>query len=186
MRKQKPTPTTARLIAQGREARRVRKLRDKMVASSQEDTEGPVRSLTLPQTRQDLLIELRARPMVYDACRRLNISVHAYHRLRQLEQEFADAIDDARLEGWEKLEGAAFDEALKPSQPGLPTGKLKEFLLKGRMRHVYGDRLSVQQEHRHEVRINLVPVLPAGAAATAGQVVDAELVEDTTPESEES
>ena len=120
----------------------------------------------------------------------MNIPYQTYVGYRRRNPEFGELADEAMIEGWERLEAATFEEAMKPSESGLPTGKLKEFLLKGRKRHVYGDRLSVQQEHRHEVRINLVPVLPAAAGAQAGrpggEVVEGELVEDTTPESEES
>jgi hypothetical protein len=196
----KPKSQTMKLIEQAKKARAARKQRERRRLLARKKGEKPsdvcqngtvdfkTRSLTLPETRLDLLSELRVRPMVYDACRKLNISTDSYHHHRKTDQAFADAADDAQLEGWERLEGAAFDEALKPSQPGLPTGKLKEFLLKGRKRHVYGDKLSVEQEHRHEVHINLVPVLaPVEATpALSRDVIDAEIVEaDTTPESEE-
>jgi len=149
--------------------------------------DGAVRSLTLASTRNDLLAQLRKNPTVMTACRAVNVPYQTLVKHRISDPEFAEAITDARLEGWERLEAATFDEAMRPSEQGFSSARLKEFLLKGRKRHVYGDRLSVESEHRHEVRINLVPVLPAAATATAGEVIDAELVEvDPAPESEES
>ena len=161
--------------------------------SSYEDNGGrdksASRSLTVPETRLDLLTAIRANPTILVALRAVGVSQSGYRHARATDPEFGIAVDEARLEGWERLEAATYDEAMKDSVPGVNTSKLKEFLLKGRKRHVYGDRLSVESEHRHEVHINLVPINPAQPAPALPETVEgAEFTEiraDLTPESEE-
>jgi len=112
-------------------------------------------------------------------CRRLGIDYRSLLALRKSDPDFSLEVEDARAEGYDRLEEHAFNEALVN---GFRGHKLLEFLLKGRKRHVYGDRLDVSGSTRHEVVINLIPPGEALALAPGGDcrhadIVDAESVE---------
>lgn len=196
MKKKKPNPA-AHLIKAARKERRAQASRRNLAkardAKGQKQVvlgvggavEPSKRSLIHDQARLELLAALRLRPIPAAACQAVGVSYSSFHHHYRTDAAFATLVDEAKIEGWESLEAATFSEAMKPSEPGVNTGKLKEFLLKGRKRHVYGDRLSVQSEHRHSVVIDLVPALPAPRAQDV-LVVDSEFEELTgPPESEE-
>jgi hypothetical protein len=140
---------------------------------------GPGPGITDRDVQVELLSILRERPVLTVACRELGIEWRAVNAYRKANPDFGREIDDARAEGFDLLEAQAFDEAMAG---GFRSHKLLEFLLKGRKRHVYGDRLDVRSDHRHEVIINLIPpgeaaALGAGAPSLPSDVVDAEVVE---------
>ena len=123
---------------------------------------------------------LRLCPIITKVCRELEIPYRAVTAYRRADPEFGREIDDARAEGWDRIEEQAFEEAIAG---GFRSHKLIEFLLKGRKRHVYGDRLDVRSSHQHEVVINLIP--PGGtvpdALAAGGRhadILEGELIED--------
>jgi len=198
----KPKGPRAELISLAKKARASRKRRIEKVGKERKgqrhvrdhvrggSDNGEGRTLANDQTRLELLAELRINPVISRACNKLGVKYTEYVHNRKMDQQFAEAVDEARVEGWERLESATFEEAMRPSEPGVNTSKLKEFLLKGRKRHAYGDRLDVQAEHRHEVVVNLVPALPGALAPplpASGEVVEGQLIPeiDSGPVSEE-
>ena len=149
---------------------------------SREDEGGPF--IEARDTQLALLAILRERPVMTIACRQLGIDYRTFSAFRKWHPEFAREVDDAREEGFDQLEAKALEEALSG---GFKAHKLLEFLLKGRKRHVYGDRLDVRSSHQHEVVINLIPPgapgAPGGGELSPGaprqfDILEAEIVEE--------
>jgi hypothetical protein len=93
-----------------------------------------------PKKADKLLKRLSLGKSVADACRFQKINRSTYYRWRDSDPDFKQAADDAIEDGTDLLEDYALQRALDGESDTLAI-----FLLKGRRREKYGDR--VDQRH---------------------------------------
>ena len=117
-----------------------------------------------PEKAALFLHQLEEVPVLGHAAKLIGMSKATIHDWRKRSPAFDKAVRDALETGIDKLEAETISQALQPASQGNPTHLLKMFTLKSRRREVYGERLEVNQTHRHEIVIDLVP-----ATADSGQ-----------------
>lgn len=115
------------------------------------------------EKRRKFLAELERIPVVGHAAKVARTSTGSISRWRRDDKEFDKAVKAALEVGIDRLEAETISQALQQAEKGNPTHLLKMFVLKSKRRDVYGERLEVNQTHRHEIVVDLVP-----ASITAG------------------
>jgi len=134
-------------------------------------------SIARPEVQAQVLELLRSNPVMSSACREVGVSYDSFLKYRESTPDFSHMVDIARLEGIEAVEFEAWEQAKDHDHKN---HRLVEFLLKGRKRDVYGDRLDVRSQSRAEVVINLIPPEDTERIRRlqAGEVVEGELIEE--------
>lgn len=125
--------------------------------------------------RERFLGVLRTTFNVSKAAEAIGRNRTSLYKLRDTMPEFAAAWDDIIEQCLDAVEQIVFENALAGRQPINSI-----FLLRHRRAHIYGEKVKVEQEHRVDVIVELIPPRDAPdllAKLKAGDVVDAEAVE---------
>lgn len=116
---------------------------------------------SIPVRALDVFIDGLAEGMtVREACRSANVGYRTMYDYRRDDPEFAARWDSAREESVDRLEAEAQARAMDRTDPD--SAKLLTFLLRGRRRQVFGEK--VQHEHSGAVGLVVADIEAARAA----------------------